>query len=265
MQSLPFVLTAGIAVWLVVYLFVTDGSAISATIMACAAMFAALMLKIREQEGMVQRNDPVRDSSITSRGGQPAGFETRATEAETGFAPQQTPGYATPYTLPTANNPLMNVLPPNNGEYGNQPPAAPAFNRHVERRINDAVIQNVAGSGMLNGTVPHEGDITRSKLYMDLGGEIDLADSMRTFGATPSTTTPNDQSGFAEFCYGDIGKCARGGELFCAPPPIPGETQEGGAEYKTSGQHLFPIEPTDAAAHKGLAFATTKARAQASG
>jgi len=92
---------------------------------------------------------------------------------------------------------------------------------------------------MLNGTSSTEGDVTRSKLYMDLGGELDLADSMRSFNAAPSTTTPNDQTGFAEFCYGAVGTCARGGELFC----VPGAVADGGLlvdtkPYETSGQDL---------------------------
>ena len=239
MQPLAFILTAGIIVWLVVYLFATDGSAVSATVMACAAMFAVLMLKIRESEGMVQRGDPVRQSSITPRPGVPTGIVPAATDGATAFHPQAVPAYATPFTLPTATNPLMNVLPPNDGVYGNEPPAAPAFNRKVEQRINDTVVQDIAGTGMLNGTSSTEGDVTRSKLYMDLGGELDLADSMRSFNAAPSTTTPNDQTGFAEFCYGAVGTCARGGELFCVPEPV----ADGGLvvdtkPYETSGQDL---------------------------
>lgn len=239
MQPLAFILTAGIIVWLVVYLFATDGSAVSATVMACAAMFAVLMLKIRESEGMVQRGDPVRQSSITPRSGVPTGIVPAATDGAAEFQPRPVAAYATPFTLPTATNPLMNVLPPNDGVYGNEPPAAPAFNRNVEQRINDTVVQNIAGTGMLNGTPATEGDVTRSKLYMDLGGELDLADSMRSFNAAPSTTTPNDQTGFAEFCYGAVGTCARGGELFCVPEPI----ADGGLvvdtkPYKTSGQDL---------------------------
>jgi len=274
MQPLAFILTAGIAVWLIVYLFITDGSAISATIMACATMFAVLMLKIREREGMVQRFDPVRQSSITPRNGEPANFETSATEAGTPFKPQPSQAYSNPFTLPSGSNPFMNVLPPNKGKYGNNPPAAPAFNRKVEKRINDAVIQNVAGMGMLSDDETTKDDATRSRLYADLGGEIDLADSLRTFNTMPSTTMPNDQTGFAEFCYSDVGNCTRGGELFCLPVPKvqPGEEpveRKGkgpygtGESYKTSGQDVLIDPHSGREAHDGLAFATTLARAVA--
>ena len=241
MQPLAFLVTTGVAVWLIVYLFVTDGSAIAATVMACAAMFAVLMLKIRESEGIAQRMDPVRQSSITPRTGLPEGAESQYTDAATPFRPTPNPGYATPYTMPTEANPLMNVLPPNDGEYGNRPPAAPSFSRKVEQQINDAVVQGVAGKGMVDGD---SDDTVRSKLYMDLGGEIDLSTSMQRFTSNPSTTTPNDQTGFAEFCYSAVGTCARGGELFCVPGlaghPHAGDDGEGRhAPYHTTGADLL--------------------------
>jgi len=65
MQPLPMILIVGAIVWLVVYTLATNGSAIAATIMACPAMFSVLMLKMREQEGLVQRGDPVRHSRIS--------------------------------------------------------------------------------------------------------------------------------------------------------------------------------------------------------
>lgn len=270
MQPLAMMLTAGIVVWLVVYLFATNGSALAATIMACATMFAVLMLKIRENEGLTQRGDPVRMSSITPRPGVPVALEPAATEGAAPFRNQPPPKYSQPFTMPTQDNPLMNVLPPNDGVYGNRPPAAPVFNRQVEQRVNDSVVLNVAGTGMLTGSEASKdsGDTTRARLYMDLGGEIDLADSMRVFNAMPSTTTPNDQTGFAEYCYGAVGSCARGGELFCVPEPVLGDDGTKGryGGYKTSGQdvlqppssrmQLDPASPD----HDGLSFATTKAR-----
>ena len=40
---------------------------------------------------------------------------------------------------------------------------------------------------------------------------------MRTWYATPNTTIPNDQKGFAEFCYGNMTSCKEaGGGLACS-------------------------------------------------
>ena len=243
MQPLPIILIVGAIVWLVVYTLATNGSAISATIMACAAMFAVLMLKIREQEGLVQRRDPIRYSPLTNTNQKPQGYETQITESGTDFTNTKSLAYPTPLTLPTNNNLLMNVLPPNDGEYGNKPPAAPAFNRNVEQKINDKVIQGVTGIGMINQNEYADPYYTRSQIYQDLGAEINLVDSMRVFNTQPSTTTPNDQNSFAEFCFGSIGQCMKGGELFCKNPSIPklkdpkDNTEE--PLYRTSGQDVL--------------------------
>ena len=243
MQPLPMILIVGAIVWLVVYSLATNGSAIAATVMACAAMFAVLMLKIREQEGLVQRGDPVRHSHIHKSTGAAVGYETQLTKSGTIFKDTPAPAYAQPFTLPTMNNPFMNVLPPDNGEYGNKPPAAPAFNRKIEQRINDKVIQDVAGKGLINEIEQQHPDYTKSQIYQDLGAEINLVDSMRVFNSQPSTTTPNDQNGFAEFCYGNIGQCMKGGELFCQNPIIPKvkDPQDNVGEplYRTSGQDVL--------------------------
>lgn len=243
MQPLPTILIVGAIVWLVVYTLATNGSSIAATIMACAAMFAVLMLLIREREGLAQRKDPVRYSPIENATGAPSGFVTPLTHSGTSFVDTPAKGYTAPFTIPSATNPLMNVLPPDNGVYGNKPPAAPAFNRKVEQRINDEVIQDVAGEGMINENELQNPDYTKSLIYQDLGAEISLADSMRVFNAQPSTTTPNDQNGFAEFCFGSLGQCAKGGELFCKNPSIPArkDPSENVAPplYRTSGQDVL--------------------------
>jgi hypothetical protein len=131
------------------------------------------------------------------------------------------------------------------------------------------VIQDVAGMGMLSDDETTKADATRSRLYADLGGEIGLADSLRVFNSTPATTMPNDQTGFAEFCYSDVGNCTRGGELFCLPVPKvrPGEApvKRKGVDrpYKTSGQDVLIDSHAHRDGHNGLAFATTHARAAA--
>lgn len=100
---------------------------------------------------------------------------------------------------------------------------------------------------------------------MDLGGELELADSMRMFNTTPASTMPNDQTGFAEFCYGAVGTCVKGGELFCMPQTLPAEDRAGAGPvsngYATSGQHLLQTPPGSqgTAGHGGLALSTAQA------
>ena len=58
-----------------------------------------------------------------------------------------------------------------------------------------------------------EGD--KLELFLDLGDKIEFDGSMRNFYATANTTIPNDQRGFAEFCFGDMPSCKEGDGLQC--------------------------------------------------
>ena len=102
------------------------------------------------------------------------------------------------YTQPTEKNPLMNVTLPQINEDPDRKPAAPAYNKAVEAEINDKVKE---------GLDP--------RLFKDLGDSIDFENSMRQFYATPSTTIPNDQKAFAEFCYGSMRSCKEGDPIQC--------------------------------------------------
>jgi phospholipid N-methyltransferase len=42
------------------------------------------------------------------------------------------------------------------------------------------------------------------KLFQDVTDNLELEQSMRQFYSTANTTIPNDQTSFAEFCYGDM-------------------------------------------------------------
>jgi len=54
-----------------------------------------------------------------------------------------------------------------------------------------------------------------SKLFKDLGDNFDFDQSMRPFYATANTKVPNDQTAFAQFCYGDMTSCKEGNEFAC--------------------------------------------------
>lgn len=102
------------------------------------------------------------------------------------------------YTLPTSNNPLMNIT---QNEYSDNPErkkAAPAYNKNVEEEIVYNVKSNLD-----------------SKLFRNLGDDIDFDNSMRQFHTTANTEIPNDQEGFLDFCYGNMASCKEGHELQC--------------------------------------------------
>jgi hypothetical protein len=62
---------------------------------------------------------------------------------------------------------------------------------------------------------PGQPDIV-DKLFTDLGDKLVFEQSMQQFVSNPSTTIPNDQSAFAEFCYGNMISCKEGNEFACA-------------------------------------------------
>ena len=105
----------------------------------------------------------------------------------------------TKFTEPTKNNPLMNVLLPEINDKPKRKPAAPSFNRTVEKKINTKA-----------GNVGPD-----PRLFLDLGDSISFEQSMRNFYSTPNTKVCNDQTAFAQFLYGEMPSCKEGNEFQC--------------------------------------------------
>uniref|UniRef100_A0A6C0EZR6 Minor capsid protein P9 transmembrane helices domain-containing protein n=1 Tax=viral metagenome TaxID=1070528 RepID=A0A6C0EZR6_9ZZZZ len=116
-------------------------------------------------------------------------------------------------TTPTIQNPMMNVLLPEISYNPTRDEAAPSYNSEVEKEINHSTEGNV----VLNFEPRNltEAEKLRKKLFADLGDKYEFDDSMRMFYTNPSTTIPNDQKGFAEFCFGDMISCKQGNEMAC--------------------------------------------------
>ena len=111
-------------------------------------------------------------------------------------------------TKPTKENPLMNVMLPQINEDPHRPPAEPAFVPEVEDEINSAA-QDFAMEQFNNDPK------IRDLLFSDLPERMTFDHSMRNFNANPSTTTPNDQTAFAQFCFGNAVSCKEGHGLAC--------------------------------------------------
>ena len=99
------------------------------------------------------------------------------------------------FTQPTKRNPLMNVLLTQIKDDPKRPEAAPAYEPSIEKEINSSIAD--------------------PRLFLDLGDSISFGQSMRNFYATPSTTIPNDQASFAQFCYGNMPSCKEGNPMQC--------------------------------------------------
>ena len=116
------------------------------------------------------------------------------------------------YTNPKENNPMMNVLLPEISYNPTRNEAAPAFNAEVEKNINNSTKDYVVDTTFSDEPTKQKEYIKR-KLFSDLGDNYTFDDSMRNFYTNPNTTIPNDQEGFANFCFGDMISAKEGNEF----------------------------------------------------
>ena len=116
------------------------------------------------------------------------------------------------YTNPKENNPMMNVLLPEISYNPTRNEAAPAFNAEVEKNINNSTKDYVVDTTFSDEPTKQKEYIKR-KLFSDLGDSYTFDDSMRNFYTNPNTTIPNDQGGFANFCFGDMISAKEGNEF----------------------------------------------------
>jgi hypothetical protein len=97
-----------------------------------------------------------------------------------------TPQELKDHTAPTEKNPLMNVLLP---EINGNPNRKPALKAYLPE-TNDLIKAKLKTSSKLD-----------PRIFRGTNDELDLEHSMRNFYTMPSTTVPNKQDEFAEFCY----------------------------------------------------------------
>ena len=113
------------------------------------------------------------------------------------------------YQPPTAQNPFANVLPTDYDDPAGKLPAAPPDDPAVAEQVLAATRR------LIENANPGQPDIA-AKLFHDLGEQLSFEQSMRPFHSTASTTIPNDQGAFLDFCYGDMASCKDGNAFACA-------------------------------------------------
>lgn len=113
------------------------------------------------------------------------------------------------FDKPSDLNPFSNVLVTDISKGADKRPAPPAFNAQVNSNILDKARDLVIRANPGNSDVAN-------RLFSDLGEQLTFEQSMRQFYSMPSTTTPDDQQAFAEFCYGGMISCAEGNKFACA-------------------------------------------------
>jgi hypothetical protein len=107
---------------------------------------------------------------------------------------------------PSPKNPFSNALISDNVY---KKPAPPIINQNVKNSILEQAIQ------LVNESNPGQPDIS-NKLFSNTGDMLGFEQSLRQFHTTASTTIPNDQGAFAEFCYGSMNSCKSGNLFNCA-------------------------------------------------
>jgi hypothetical protein len=113
------------------------------------------------------------------------------------------------FLAPTPNNPFGNVLMTDYEDDPTRLPAPPVDNPLIANQVLESAKQFVIKH---NSGQP---DIAE-KLFHDLGDNFEFEQSMRPFYSNPATEIPNDQSAFAEFCYGGMTSCKEGNNFACA-------------------------------------------------
>ena len=154
-------------------------------------------------EGFADSLSTPASESMPASGSMPASLSTPAKQL------YKTTDMMNVFKKPDSTNPFGNVLVT---DYINDPqrkPAPPAFNENVNLEIVEQAKEFVRKSN------PDQPDITE-KLFKDLGDEYVFEQSLRPFTSNPSTTIPNDQQSFSEFCYGSMVSCKEGNAFACA-------------------------------------------------
>jgi hypothetical protein len=113
------------------------------------------------------------------------------------------------FQKPSSTNPFSNTLMTDYDYNPHKKPAPPSFNINTNDDILNKAKQTVIDCN------PGQPDIA-DKLFRDLGEQLVFEQSMRPFYSTASTTIPNDQTSFAEFCYGSMISCKEGNKFACA-------------------------------------------------
>ena len=173
-----------------------------------------MMYKLQYQEEYDSKNGKNADNNDNNNNNNGANANATNGDKKEGFVNSKLYNALKPnLTTPTVTNPMMNVLLPEIAYDPERNQAAPAYNPKVEKEISHTT--QVATVLDFEPRTITEAEKLRKKLFADLGDKYEFDDSMRSFYTNPSTTIPNDQKAFAEFCYGSMISCKEGNEFAC--------------------------------------------------
>ena len=116
---------------------------------------------------------------------------------------------STVFAEASSSNPFNNVLITDYSNADNKKPAPPAYADDTKKTILEQTKNMIAEKNP-------EQPLINNKLFRSLEDDLHFEQSMRPFYSTASTTIPNDQKGFADFCYGSMISCKEGNQFACA-------------------------------------------------
>ena len=193
-QSMNAITRTVVALTVITYLFTHNARIVSIAVMTILAIFLLHYAKSKEQCERKSKNlegfsndkyvldELDRHTKLFSYQGPIVDIEGNFNET---------------FDKPTPNNPLSNVMISDYDYNPNKKPAPPSFTKDG----NDAIAQNT--KDMVQELNPGQPNIEK-KLYNDINTNMELEQSLRQFYSTANTTIPNNQAGFAEFCYGNM-------------------------------------------------------------
>jgi hypothetical protein len=108
----------------------------------------------------------------------------------------------------TFENPFQNVLFTDYDNAAEKKPAPAAYDPQVQQDVMTHT------KTMIDKMNPEQPKISE-KLFHSLEDNLAFEQSLRPFYSNPATTIPNDQSSFADFCFGSMVSCKEGNPFAC--------------------------------------------------
>ena len=179
-------------------------------LLICVVTLAVLAILFHVQSNQNKENKEKAESSSSSNSSSSSAAKNKIKES---FINEMLYNDLKPdYTSPNKSNPMMNVLLPEISYDPNRNEAAPSYNIAVEKEINLNTKDSVVDT-MFSDEKDKQREYIKKKLFSDLGDNYNFDFSMRNFYTNPNTTIPNDQGGFANFCFGDMVSAKEGNEF----------------------------------------------------
>ncbi len=193
-QNLNAITRTVVVLTVISYLFTRNVRVVSVAIMTILAIFLLHYAKSKEQ---CKRNSKKLEGFSNDEYIEDEIAKHRKLYTYQGPVENVVGNFDETFDKPTPDNPLSNVLLTDYDYNPKKKPAPPSFTQDG----GDVITQKA--KEMVQELNPGQPNIDK-KLYNDINTNLEMEQSMRQFYSTANTTIPNNQSGFAEFCYGSM-------------------------------------------------------------